>query len=826
MKNTTILKLITLFPFILYFIKPELYYINSYEKRHVRILEETSAECTLFLNKNNEFPINKPCKVLLIGSGARNTVKGGLGSGDVESRYYTTCEEGLEKAGFTITSKEWLDKYIILKEGKVKEHLNYINYSIIKYNFSSYLSVSFPEYDYDLSVTEKESKADIAIYVISRNSGEGTDRRLIKGDIMLTDTEVKDILYLHKKFKKFMLVLNVCGVVDLSPVKEVSNILLISQLGVVTGDILADIILGKKNPSGKLATTWSSIKDYKFINNFGNINDTDYKEGVYVGYRYFNSEGIKPLYPFGFGLSYTNFIISKISLKNKKEEIKIKVKIKNIGKFPGKEVVQVYVSPSQKNKDKPYQSLVAFKKTEELNPLEETEINLSFKLSYVARYDEKEECYILDRGNYIIRVGNSSENTNIYGYIRLKKDIITQKLKNINNGYKTGFKDYKPKIILNDNLKGIQEIELKKDDFEFKKINYKYKYKISKKLLKLNDTELAYLCLGEFNNTNEKIAGVVGSTTQHLKQIKHHLRMTDGPAGLRIAKVYYIDEKGKYKRLSTNTVFRSNFVYFSKLKKISLAINKTEENFSNYSNVFYQYVTNIPSSASIAQSFNIDLAEQYGKIIGKEMKIFNFQLWLAPAMNIHRNILCGRNFEYFSEDPLISGKMAGSLTKGVQSYKNIGTTLKHFAGNNQETNRLKSNSNMSERALREIYLKGFQIAIEESQPKAIMTSYNLINGIHTSENKALLINVLRSEWNFKGLIMTDWSRTDLLEFPQFKYKSQNIINVIKGGNNIMMPGSLQDYNITVETIEKGLLPREDLLHCASKVYEMIELFNQ
>ena len=259
--------------------------------------------------------------------------------------------------------------------------------------------------------------------------------------------------------------------------------------------------------------------------------------------------------------------------------------------------------------------------------------------------------------------------------------------------------------------------------------------------------------------------------------------MADGPLGLRITRVYNIDKKGKYHRLSKNPINFYTYKYFSKLKNIfSLSKYPQKENFSKYTNVFFQNTSALPIATAIAQTFNTDLVEKYGKIVGKEMKLFNIQLILAPALNIHRNILCGRNLEYFSEDPLISGKMASAITKGVQSYKKTGTTLKHFAGNNQETNRRNSNSKISERALREIYLKGFQIAIEESQPFAVMTSYNLINGIHTSENKALLIDVLRNEWNFKGLIMTDWGHSENTKFARNKNPTQNVVNNIKGGN--------------------------------------------
>jgi len=719
---------------------------DGYNKKHLNFLRESAAECTLFLNKNEEFPINNPGSVLLLGYGARNTIKGGTGSGDVVSKF-TTFEEGLESVGFKITTKNWLNQE-----------------------------------KYPLSKEHNTVKADIAIYVLSRNSGEGMDREISKGDVLLTDEEINDILFLNKNYKKFMLVLNTCGVVDLSPVSKVSNILLISQLGSVVGDILGDIILGKSNPSGKLATTWTKIEDYTFIYEFGDNDDTNYIEGVYVGYRFFNSVGIKPLYPFGFGKSYTLFDISKISLTNAKDKINIKVKVKNIGKFPGKEVIQVYVSPSQNNENKPYQSLVSFKKTPNINPSDGIELDLSFKLKSIARYDVKKASYILDKGNYIIRVGNSSEDTKIYGYIELDEDITTEILKNINSGYSTGFKDFNPKIILKDEIKNVQKIKLTKNDFELKKVDYNYEANINKDLLKIKDSDLAYLCIGDFSDIDERLSGIGGLTAKNVKGIKNYIRMADGPAGLRLTN--YLDNKNSQ-----------------------------------------AYTTAIPIATALAQTFNTDLLEKIGDLIASEMDIYNIQLWLAPALNIHRNILCGRNFEYFSEDPLISGKMAAALTRGVQSHKNRGTTIKHLTANNQETKKYNNNSNMSERTLREIYLKGFQIAIEDTQPSAVMTSYNLLNGMHTSENKDLLINVVRNEWNFKGLIMSDWSMSELNELGE-KYRKQNIFGIIKGGNNIMMPGSDIDYSILINKLSEKLITRDDLLHCASKVYETIELLNK
>ena len=804
-------------------------YILPHEEKHIKIMRETASECTLFLKKNQELPISKPCNVLLVGSGARNTQKGGLGSGDTEPRNYTTCEEGLEKAGFVITSKKWLDEYPLQKEKLIGEHMKYIETMHIQNKITQcFRMMAFPEYDYNLDLTF-EQKADIAIYVLARNSGEGTDRRLIEGDVYLTHTEIKDILYLNKNYKKFILVLNVGGVVDLSPVNEVSNILLLSQLGIVTGDILADIILGKANPSGKLATTWAKPKEYNTMENFGFLHSTNYKEGVYVGYRYFDSNGVEPLYPFGFGLSYTEFNINKNSLEKNREKITVSVKVKNVGNYSGKEVIQVYVSPSQKHVDKPYQSLVAFKKTHELKPNEEVELNIEFKLSQVARYDTQTASYILDKGNYIIRVGNCSRKTEIFGYIKLSQDVVTQQLKNIKANPK--FEDWVPNTSKypKDNLDNVQKILLNKDDFDFDIATYTYVPKIYEEIKKLTDKELAYLCVGGFveskEENNEKQRGLNGLTTRKVESIKNYLRMVDGAAGVRIARVYSNDHH-RFKRLVTDPAWLNNYNYLYTLDKISLTLTKNEkEDFSKYRNVIYQHATSLPIPTAQAQSFNVDLIQKYGEIVGKEMQIFNVNVLLAPAMNIHRNILCGRNFEYFSEDPLVAGKMATALIKGVQSNKNCGATVKHFAGNNQEYNRMNNNSKMSERTLREIYLKGFQIAVQEGHPTALMTSYNLINGVHPSENSQLLIDVVRNEWKFDGLIMTDWIRSGEQEFNSAKNPGQYVYNTLRAGVNIQMTGHKIDFDYILQKLRDGVLNREHLLKCASKVYETIEKLN-
>ena len=600
--------------------------LQEYEKKHINFLRENAAECCLFLKKDDSFPLLSPGKVLLIGSGARETVKGGTGSGDVESRFFITCEKGLEESGFEIVSKDWLDNFPKFKVSKKESFINYIkeNAENVK-SSAAFYSMGFcqPEAEYDLPLNYE---ADLAIYILSRNSGEGHDRQLIKGDIYLTDSEIRDILYLNEKYNKFLLVLNVPGVVDLSPVINVKNILLLSLLGVVTGNILADIIIGKANPSGKLTTTWASTKDYRYIEEFGNFNNTRYLEGLYVGYRYFDSFNIKPFFNFGFGLSYTNFEIKKRKLSNSNDEIIIEAEVTNIGKYPGKEVVQAYVSPSQNNKDKPYQNLVAFKKTPLLKPNESCNVVLNFKMEDIPRYDEEAAQYILDKGNYIIRVGNSSNKTELYGYIYLNENILLYQLKNI--GGKVDFIPVSHKINYNDSLSEVEKIELTKDNFKYTKIDYNYKKKINEKIKDLSNEELGKLCIGNYAEEGKQnfqhVFGEAAETCSSIKGIDKYLVLCDGPAGIRIAQKYGVDEKGQY-RLSEDSILSrmKDFIpkeYFSML-------GLPECNKDRKGKVFYQNTTAIPIGTALGQSFNEQLLEQIGaNVIGEEMDLFNIHL--------------------------------------------------------------------------------------------------------------------------------------------------------------------------------------------------------
>ncbi len=802
--------------------------MEKYEKDHLDYVKKTAAECTLFLKQDGSFPLSSTCKIAAFGNGVRHTIKGGTGSGDVNSRFSVNVEQGLKEAGFTITSENWLNAYDELLEEhhqafvkKIKTEAKAAKVNAIFYSMGK----TEPEPEHDLTL---EADGEACVYVLSRNSGEGTDRTVTKGDVLLTDSETRDILALNKKFSKFILVLNVGGPVDLSPVLEVKNILVLSQLGAVTGNVLAQILLGKANPSGKLTTTWAKPEDYFKFTDFGDLENNSYTEGIYVGYRYFDAVGKKPLFPFGFGMSYTSFEVEPVSISNMVQEITVNAEVTNTGAAPGKEVVQVYVSCPEGKLDKPYHELAAFVKTKELAPGESQKVAATFYMSDIASYDENEAAYILEKGLYVISVGNSSANTKVAGAISLADDVQTVKVKNVLGN--PGFRDFVPENKVELSIPAsISTINLCASDFKTINVEYDKDYPVDDVIAGLSDEELAYINTGAFDpnakgfsvigNASFAVAGAAGETTSLLKDkgIKSMV-MADGPAGLRLSRHYFEDEKGVHGIGSSLAGMEEYMGGFIKLiMKVQSKINGPKKD----TVIKDQYATAIPIGTAIAQSFNYDLAKSYGDIVGNEMERFNIHLWLAPALNIHRSILCGRNFEYYSEDPLVSGLFAAAITDGVQSHEGCATTIKHYAANNAETNRYFNNSKVSERAMREIYLKGFGICVRKSQPHALMTSYNLLNGVHTSEHRGLIEDILRCEYGYKGIVMTDWVIAAMANMGT-EYRAALAPEVVKAGGDLFMPGSKADFESIVAAIKDGSISRKQIQQNATRVYRMAE----
>ncbi len=799
----------------------------DYEKLHLETLRAHLAECTVLLKRSGNFPLAQPGKIAAYGSGVRKTVKGGTGSGEVNSRFFVNVEQGLTDAGFEITTKAWLDAYeevcaqkkvefsAQLKAEAKEKHQNAIMYSMGK---------AMPEPEYELPL---EGEGDTAIYVLARNSGEGNDRTPTKGDIMLTDTEKRDILVLNEKYANFMLVINAGGAVDLSEVSEVKDILVLSQLGVETGAALADILLGKQNPSGKLSTTWSAWSDYFPMDDFGSHNDTRYHEGVYVGYRYFDSVGKKALFPFGYGLSYTEFTISDVQAKAEGPIVTVTATVTNTGNFPGKEVVQVYVSAPQGKLDKPYQDLAGFAKTNTLQPGEAQTIEVVFNMTDLASYDEACAAYILEKGNYIVRVGNSSVDTQAAALASIRETVTVRQVRNTCG--KPDFTDWKPEVPVSSQVSAdIPVLALDGQALMVEAPQYDPEYEIDPFVEILSDEQLAYLNIGECSSTfsvigqaSKQVAGAAGETSNILLQEGFPaMVMADGPAGLRLSRQFYRDAKGAH-GIGQAGLPESMLEMLPSFVQWVLKTMGGGDKVPKNAKVEEQYATAIPIGTALAQSWNVDFAKACGDIVGDEMERFGVHLWLAPALNIHRSLLCGRNFEYFSEDPLISGRIAAAITNGVQAHPGCGTTIKHYCANNQEYNRYGNNSQASERAMREIYLKGFGICVKESQPKALMTSYNLLNGKHTAERRDLSDDVLRCEYGFKGIIMTDWVvGNGIMNSKEDIHPAVKPQLVAAAGGDLFMPGCKADHKNMMEGLKSGSLTRKQLLINASRIYRM------
>ncbi len=815
--------------------------MNKYESENIGKLRKHLGDCAVLLKKNGAFPLRKPCAIEAVGSGVRYTVKGGTGSGEVNSRYFVNIEEGLMYAGFELFNRDWFTIYGYCRDqakaeftDEIKRRAKEEKINIISASMGAVMKE--PEYDIPLKFT-----ADAAVYVLSRNSGEGNDRLAEKGDFKLTDSEVKDILALDREYKKFMLVINAGGPVDLTPVMSVGNILVLSQLGVETGSALADILLGKTYPSGKLATTWAAAEDYCSVGDFAERDETRYREGIYVGYRWFDKAGVKPLFPFGYGLGYTEFKIETESVKAEFGEFTVSVKVKNTGKFAGREVVQVYAACPQGRLDKELKRLAGFAKTGELKPGEEETVTVRFTAEDLASYDESRAAYVLEQGNYVILTGTSSADVSAAAVYRLDDEFVIREVKNLLG--KPDFEDYTfecdkaDEKIDNVKLFGAENLPVNKLDLsELQTEIVAYgtnKPETAEVLGNLTDKDLAFLNIGAFDprgsltgvigDASTTVPGAAGETCKMFeKNGISRIVMADGPAGVRISPKYYEDKKGKHSLGSTIPESMSELM--PDAVKVVMDIHSTFRKLRERGiEIKEQYATAIPIATAIAQSFDLDFARLCGDIVGSEMELFGVDLWLAPALNIHRNVLCGRNFEYFSEDPLISGKFASALTKGVQAHKGCGVTIKHYAANNQETNRYASNSQVSERAMREIYIRGFEICIKEADPMAVMTSYNLLNGTHTSERRDLVTDILRDEFGFDGIVMTDWViGGDFLLNKGSVYGTPDSALVAASGHSLFMPGCRKDHKDMMTGLKKGKVTREQLIENSSWLIQVAE----
>ncbi len=803
--------------------------IQNFEKEHIARLRALAPDCMVLLKKNGDFPLSSPCPVALYGSGARETVKGGTGSGDVNVRHFVSAEEGLENAGFHVTTKGWLEAYSAAKQQAQKDFLEEIQAEADAAGKPAILigmgrTPKEPRYRFPL-----DGEGDVCVYVLARNSGEGADRKAEKGDFLLTDDEIRDIRLCAERYRKFMLVLNVGGPVDISPVLDVSeNILLLSQLGTVTGDAFADVLLGKASPSGRLTTTWITANALPSLGEFAEKDDTRYCEGVFVGYRRHDEE--KPLFSFGFGLGYTDFIVKAESFRVADSIVTVTATVENIGKYKGKETLQLYYSAPQGKAAKPLRELGAYQKTKELLPGEGETVKLLLPVENMAYWDAEKNGWALEKGDYQIFLGETP-----VGIVELDADVVT--------AAGTGFADAPDFESEWSSLETTPADGLPRAVINAKALNgigHYDRQRISPPavpapdLSAFSNRELAEICVGKhasdglssvIGNSSSRVAGGAGETADLVRDRGFGaLVLADGPAGLRLATTYVETASGQEGLDAGGLEFYLELLPEQLRSLLQMQAAKRQELAKTYP-VLYHYASAIPIGTALAQAWDPQVPEACGDLVGEEMEAFGVNVWLAPALNIHRNPLCGRNFEYYSEDPLLSGKTAAAVTRGVQKHKNCAVTIKHFCCNNQETNRFGSNSVVSDRALREIYLKGFEICVKESAPAALMSSYNLLNGTHTANRRDLLTDVLRNEWGFTGFVMTDWGTTSD-KFNLGAHGASSSALCIKAGNDLIMAGSDEDVNGILAGLNNGEISREELEICAARVLSAAKRLSQ
>ena len=613
--------------------------ISEREKQNLEVAYRAACESMVLLKNENVLPL-KTKKVALYGPGVTRTIKGGTGSGEVNERHSVTILEGMENRGFEVTTKQWLSDYEKDYAAGELAHKKAQRDIIKLLKSKSFMEMMLKGYTPPAgrAITEKDiadSDTDTAIYVLSRQAGEGGDRKAEKGDLFITDEERAAIETCVKKYKNFVLVINSGCSIDMSFVDEIPGIgaiLFICQLGTEGGNAFADTVSGKVTPSGKLTDTWAKkYADIPFHDEFsylnGNVEDEYYKEGIYVGYRYFDSFGVEPCYPFGYGLSYTDFSIFASGVKVEKTKIHLDAVITNVGaNYNGKEVAQLYVSVPKGTLDKEYQSLAAFAKTKVLAPAESQILTLSFDMVDIASYDEARASYILDAGEYVVRLGNSSRNTVPVAVVQLDKEVVVSKHCNICpvveaiEELKSG-----ERVAEKINL-GIPRVAVKAEDFET--ITYTYEtpavYSDEKvdsfmKTLTLNEMVEIVVGIGMFGGeTRFNMPGSVGNTTSKFwDRGLANVTLCDGPAGLRITKRSVVLKDGSVKPVELPiSVFEMFPDFIQGLLKAD----------PEKGTVIYQYTTAFPVTAALAQSWNVELLEEVGKAIFVEIHFVDVTL--------------------------------------------------------------------------------------------------------------------------------------------------------------------------------------------------------
>ena len=745
-------------------------------REHIALSRKAAAEGAVLLKNTDAcLPLKTGAKVAVFGKAQIDYVKTGGGSGDVNTPYMRNLQDGLkEKAA----------------EGKVELFTPLFDFYRENLPETTDVPGSMPEPEVPEELMEQAAAfTDTAILSLCRFSSEFGDRT--REDYDLKAEELNLLERISTCFKHCIIILNVGAILDISPLqnKEAVKAILFTWMGGIEGGMaMADLLCGDACPNGRLVDTVVPLDAYIGTENFIACNDyAEYEEDIFVGYRYFETiPGAKEqvIYPFGFGLSYGKFTTEELGWTEENGTFTCKTRVRNVGRYAARHVVQVYGSAPQGKLGKAAKVLVGFAKTKTLAPGEEDVATITFGQRELASYDDLgkvcKSAWLLEQGTYRFYVGDNIRDAveSAFTY-ELDVPVIVEQL-----SAKCSPRSLEKRLLADGSFEtlpvdqtpvGIPE---GKEHIPFdgqNPVDQKWfvpfsqwveptipqlrhvaegKMTLDAFMEELDVEQMAHLLGGQPNRGCADTFGI-----GNLPKFGIPNAMTaDGPAGLRI----------RAGRGCATTAF--------------------------------------PSATLLACTWDPDLVYEVCRAGAAEVKENNMGIWLAPAANIHRNPLCGRNFEYYSEDPLISGLMAAAAVKGIQSM-GIAPSLKHFACNNKEANRKESDSRMSERALREIYLRGFEYCVKAADPWTIMSSYNILNGVRVSENKELLTDILRDEWGFDGLVITDWYGLGV------QYAE------IAAGNDVKMGCGMPEH--TVKMVEEGKLPLEILKISAKRVLEML-----
>lgn len=752
-----------------------------------------AGEGIVLLKNDGVLPLEKDDVVSVFGRVQNDYFYVGYGSGgDVKAPYKVNLMDGLRGANVTLNEKlatvyaDWCEKNPT-DEG-----------------FWGHWPLCYEEMPLTDSFVEKQAeKSTVAIVVIGRAAGEDREQKLVKGGYLITDDEKIMLNLVTARFKKVVVVIDAGNVMDMSWVKEygdrLSAIVYAWQGGMESGNAVADVLTGKVNPSGKLTDTVAMrYIDYPSASNFGRRKANNYVEDIYVGYRYFSTFGNIPVvFPFGYGLSYTTFEKSS-ELECENGEFILTTTVKNVGDKDGKEVVLLYVNPPQGKLGKPFRNLVAFKKTGLIKSGESETVTIKFREKDIASYDDSgrtgnKNCFVLEGGEYTFYVGGDYISAEEIKKIEIESKVIEKCEEAC--APKVAFDVTHPHVSKNG--------AVSKKYHQVATESVSVKDRILERLPNETPQNKDLICtFDDVKAGNLSVEEFVSTLTDEELEVlvRGHLRMnsplgTEGNAGAFGGTEQSLQDRGIPAVITTDGPSGIRLAHYASL---------------------------LPCGTAIASSMNEELIKETYAEVGKEMIAKGSDVLLAPGMNIHRDPLCGRNFEYFSEDPVVAGKIAAAVVQGVQSA-GVSACPKHFACNNQETNRNHNDTRVSQRALREIYLRGFEICVKEGEPLCMMTSYNKINGVFSYYNYDLATTILRKEWGYKGMLVTDWwtvaeKSPDWNKLTHHGYRVRAQVDVVMpGGDRIR-----GKYDGTaLKGLKDGVLTRAELQRSACNVLNFI-----